>query len=1096
MRPIRVFFAATLLLAFASTLPAQDAVASSPISVVPHVVKYSGTLPNAPAAASVVQVRFAMYGAQTGGDALWTETQQVALDPQSKYSVLLGATAPAGLPQNLFANGASRWLGVTLAGQEESPRTLLAASPYSLKASDAETLGGHPASDFTLKNATPDSGVDITDVVAGTGITVTGNGTATVTVGINSTYLDGLAANFAALNAANTFTASQTIDGNLAVSGTFKTAGGANKLAPGGAVDITYANGIYTIGLDATQGEAFGNGLWAQLGAANTFKAMQTLAPLGTATASAGFNSNALQFSESAFNSAASAAEAVNFVWQAEPYNNDTSQPTGYLDLLTSIGTAAPAETGLRIGAAGGITFATGQTFPGVPTLAGINTFAGINAFSNPITFAGGQIFPGVPTLAGSNTFAGINTFSNPITFAVRQIFLGAATLSGSNAFTGANTFSKAITFASGQTFPGTGTGNGTITGITTTSPLSGSGTTGSVALSLNTSVLETTLNGIYPTLSGANNFSGSNTFSAANTFAATQDFTSNGSATASGGKDSFALEFTASSYNSSTAAAEPINFLWKAEHLGNNTATPSGTLNLLYVAGTGGASETGLNIASTGLINFASGQTFPGTGTGDGTITGITTTSPLAGSGTSGSVALSLNTSALETTLNGVYAELGANNTFTSAQTISGGAATELSVTTGNSGGTAVLGTGGSKGVSGSGTSYGVYGNSASGTGVYGTSASTTGAPGVQGVSTTTSNFGVGVIGNASGPGAYGVYGNSASGTGVYGTASSDTGIGVYGGNTATDISANGDGVRGEVAWPNAFAMHAISVGPSVAGAPFDGYGEALWADTNQAFSTGSGGALYASADDNYAGTFVNNSNAEATLAVINGGTGGLGDTVPLMTAAGKNGACGINSGGDVTCSGHLQTSVALAGNTRQVAVYSVQSSENWFEDFGTAKLDNGHVTVTIDPEFAQIVNTGVPYHVFLTPSGNCKGLYVASRSASGFEVRELGDGGSSVEFDYRIVAKRAGHETERLADTTVEMHRMTARRDEMDQLRAKGVTRRPRPEPVQADAVLPTTLASGPPHFAAPAPRILAPHPVKAGDLLRGHSKADSAK
>ena len=57
------------------------------------------------------------------------------------------------------------------------------------------------------------------------------------------------------------------------------------------------------------------------------------------------------------------------------------------------------------------------------------------------------------------------------------------------------------------------------------------------------------------------------------------------------------------------------------------------------------------------------------------------------------------------------------------------------------------------------------------------------------------------------------------------------------------------------------------------------------------------------------------------------------------------------------------------------------MQSPENWFEDFGSAKLENGRVTVSIDPRFAQIVNTGVDYHVFLTPKGDCRGLYVANR-------------------------------------------------------------------------------------------------------------------
>jgi hypothetical protein len=46
--------------------------------------------------------------------------------------------------------------------------------------------------------------------------------------------------------------------------------------------------------------------------------------------------------------------------------------------------------------------------------------------------------------------------------------------------------------------------------------------------------------------------------------------------------------------------------------------------------------------------------------------------------------------------------------------------------------------------------------------------------------------------------------------------------------------------------------------------------------------------------------------------------------------------------------------------------------------------------------------------YRVFLTPEGDCQGLYVRSKRGASFEVRELQGGTSSVEFSYRIVARR----------------------------------------------------------------------------------------
>ena len=76
--------------------------------------------------------------------------------------------------------------------------------------------------------------------------------------------------------------------------------------------------------------------------------------------------------------------------------------------------------------------------------------------------------------------------------------------------------------------------------------------------------------------------------------------------------------------------------------------------------------------------------------------------------------------------------------------------------------------------------------------------------------------------------------------------------------------------------------------------------------------------------------------------------------------------------------------------------------------------------------------MNAGVEYHVFLTPKGDCEGLYVANETPDGFEVHELRGGHSSVGFDYKIVAKRKGHENIRLADKTEMYNQMKAHADQ----------------------------------------------------------------
>ena len=94
--------------------------------------------------------------------------------------------------------------------------------------------------------------------------------------------------------------------------------------------------------------------------------------------------------------------------------------------------------------------------------------------------------------------------------------------------------------------------------------------------------------------------------------------------------------------------------------------------------------------------------------------------------------------------------------------------------------------------------------------------------------------------------------------------------------------------------------------------------------------------------------------------------------------------------------------------------ALYSEESSEVWFTDYGFAKLDDGRARILFDPLFAQTINPDEPYHVFLQSYGDAE-LYVQGRTPVGFDV-VLKDGDAHAEFSYRIVAKRLGFEGKRL--------------------------------------------------------------------------------
>jgi hypothetical protein len=121
----------------------SPALQSSPSHVesveVQRLLKFSATLPAPNRAGSVgtASVSFAIYNSPEGGELYWHETQNVAVDAQGRYSVLLGETTPGGLPADIFALNGHHWLGVQAAGQAQR-RLLLMELPSPSKADPAD----------------------------------------------------------------------------------------------------------------------------------------------------------------------------------------------------------------------------------------------------------------------------------------------------------------------------------------------------------------------------------------------------------------------------------------------------------------------------------------------------------------------------------------------------------------------------------------------------------------------------------------------------------------------------------------------------------------------------------------------------------------------------------------------------------------------------------------------------------------------------------------------------------------------------------------------------------------------------------------------
>src|SRR5579863_3211426 len=140
------------LLSLVLSLAAQTSSSSFASAQVPPFIQFSGVAGDVygKPLTGVVGVTFYLYQEQQGGAPLWMETQNVQPDKSGRYSVLLGSTTSQGLPASIFASGEAHWLGVQVQGQSEQSRSLLASTPYALKAADAETIGGLPPSAFVL----------------------------------------------------------------------------------------------------------------------------------------------------------------------------------------------------------------------------------------------------------------------------------------------------------------------------------------------------------------------------------------------------------------------------------------------------------------------------------------------------------------------------------------------------------------------------------------------------------------------------------------------------------------------------------------------------------------------------------------------------------------------------------------------------------------------------------------------------------------------------------------------------------------------------------------------------------------------------------
>jgi hypothetical protein len=542
MKQVRVVMLSLLLVLLCGLFSAaQQSVATAANATVPPLIPFASVATDAGgnSLSGVVSITFRLYAGQQGGAPLWTETQNnIQLDSTGHYSVQLGITKPKGVPTTLFTTGEARWLGVRIAEQAEQPRVLLLSVPYALKAGDAATIGGLPPSAFVLAAPPTDS--------TGSAATFTGAASSTDAPPASSVTGSGTA-DFIPL-----WTSTSNIGNSVlfqSVKSPFKI--GINTTTPATTLDVK---------------------------GAGTIRGILSLPATGTATATKGSNSQPLNLAASAFNSTSSTAVNQTFQWQSEPAGNNTSTPSGTLNLLFGEGATKPSETGFHIANNGQITFATGQTFPGTGdgTVTSVGSGAGLTG--GPITSSG--------TLSVANAGVTNAMLQNPSLTVTANSPLsggGSVSLGGSTSLglksCGANQILQFVSGAWACANPATGT----VTSVGSGLGLSGGPITGSGTLTINTSVV--------PQLAVANTFTANQTVSGSVT---ATSFTGNGSGlTNVTAVNSNELGGLASGAYAQLAAA--------------NTFTANQTVTGTVIGGTSSSSTGGV----LGEANAASGQTY-----------------------------------------------------------------------------------------------------------------------------------------------------------------------------------------------------------------------------------------------------------------------------------------------------------------------------------------------------------------------------------------------------------------------------------------------------------------------------------------------------
>lgn len=92
--------------------------------------------------------------------------------------------------------------------------------------------------------------------------------------------------------------------------------------------------------------------------------------------------------------------------------------------------------------------------------------------------------------------------------------------------------------------------------------------------------------------------------------------------------------------------------------------------------------------------------------------------------------------------------------------------------------------------------------------------------------------------------------------------------------------------------------------------------------------------------------------------------------------------------------------------GNTKEM--FAMQSPYSEFVFSSSSELINGEAIINFDSNTCELIDENQPLKVNITLTGECGGIFVKEKTATGFVVKELNGGTSTSTFDWMVIAKR----------------------------------------------------------------------------------------